>query len=236
MPEPYQLASFYNQKTNLIEAFDEIINKTHDHTDLNVRCLHVSEYEQRQTKQILDEIRAANSNKKIVVFQPYGSSIGFMNGEPYDNTSRSLRHNHYMEISKALQDITVIIYASPKKFMSEHDNNISINNWSPYFRVLPGFINQCDYFIGVDSCGQHIAYALNKPGTVLMGSTVDRNYTYPDHFKIIRKADRQPVYNPIRLSAGDDEHIHRLNQGILDFDKYELQQIISHLRKEIINT
>jgi ADP-heptose:LPS heptosyltransferase len=235
VPEPYYLPSFYNQETNLIEAFDEIINNTKDHSDLARPSLYISDFEQRQTKEIINQIRAENPSKKVVVFQPYGSSVKFMNGEPYDSTGRSLSHNHYMEISKSLQDIAVIIYASPKELMSSDDTNIPVNNWNPYFRVLPSFIEQCDYFIGADSCGQHIAYAMNKPGTVIMGGTVDKNYTYPDHFKIVRKVDRQPVYNPIRVSAGDGEYIDRLNQGIMDFDKYEVEQIISHLRTEIIN-
>jgi len=76
---------------------------------------------------------------------------------------------------------------------------------------------------------------MNKPGTVIMGGTVDQNYTYPEHFKIIRKADRSPVYNPIRLSNGDGEFVDRLNSGIMDFDNQEVLQIIEFLRNQIIN-
>jgi len=234
-PEPYTLHSFYNQQTNLIEAFDVIINNTTDHSDLDKPNLYLSDFERRQAQEIFDQIRAENPNKKVIVFQPYGSAIKFMNGEPFDSTNRSLTHKHYMQISQALQDIAVIVYASPKQFMSNDDKNIPINNWNPYFRVLPGFLEQCDYFIGVDSCAQHIAYGMNKPGTVIMGGTVDKNYTYPEHFKIIRKADRSPVYNPIRLSNGDGDFVDRLNSGIMDFDNQEVLQIIEFLRNQIIN-
>ena len=236
VPEPYYLPSFYNQETNLIEAFDEIINDTKDHSDLDKPRLYVSEFEERQTKEIFDQIRAENPGKKVVVFQPYGSTVKFMNGEPFDQTNRSLKHQHYMEISKALQDIAVIVYASPKEFMSSDDTNISINNWNPYFRVLPAFIKMCDYFVGVDSCAQHIAYAMNKPGTTMMGGTVDKNYTYPNHFKVVRKADQLPLYNPIRLSQGDGDYVDRMNQGIMDYSIEDVAEIIKLLRQEIINS
>lgn len=235
-PEPYVLNSFYNQKTNLIEAFDEIINNTNDHSDLNRPEIHLSNFEKKQAEEIVSTIRAEHPNKKVVVFQPYGSAIKFVNGEPFDNSNRSLLFDHYMQISEALKDIATIVYASPKQFMSSDDTNIPINNWNPYFRILPALIKQCDYFIGVDSCAQHIAYGLNKPGTVIMGGTVDKNYTYPNHFKIIRKADKLPVYNPIRLCNAENDFVDRINSGIMDFDQQEIKQIVEFVRNEIINT
>jgi len=234
-PEPYTLYSFYNQQTNLIEAFDELINHSTDHSDLHTPNLYISNFEQQQTQEIFDQIRAENSNKKVVIFQPYGSSVKFMNGEPFDDTSRSLSHQHYMQISEALQDIAVIVYASSKQFMSNDDRNIPINNWNPYFRVLPAFVKHCDYFLGVDSCGQHIAYAMDKPGSVIMGGTVDANYTYSQYFNIIRKEGVSPVYNPIRLSNGDGEFVNRLNQNTMDFSQQEISQIIEFVRDQIIN-
>lgn len=235
VPEPYCIHSFYNQQTNLIEAFDEIINNTQDHTDLIRPNLYTSESEQRQTSMILNEIKNNNPDKKIVIIQPYGSSAQLVNEQIVDETHRSLKHEHYMKISQSLQDIAVLIYASPKQFMSGDDSNIPINNWNPYFRVLPSFIEQSDYFIGCDSCGQHIAYAMNKPGTVIMGGTVDKNYTYPEHFRIIRRSEQSPVYNPIRLSGIDGNFVDRDNDGIMNFNEQDIADIIEHLRHEIIN-
>ena len=234
-PEPYCLHSFYNQNTNLIEAFDEIINNTQDHSDLEKPNLYTSTYEKKQTLNILNQIKQQNDNKKIIVMQPYGSSAEFLNDEIIDDSYRSISHKHYMQISKGLEDIATIIFASPKQFMSNDDTNIPINNWNPYLRVLPSFIEQCDYFIGVDSCAQHIAYAMNKPGTVIMGGTVDKNYTYPGHFRIIRKQDQLPEYNPIRVSSVDGDFVNRINDGIMDFSESDITDIIQHLRQEIIN-
>jgi len=232
-PEPYTLYSFYNQQTNLIEAFDEIINNTRDHSDLDKPNLYTSKYEDHQTLDILNNIRNEYPNKKLVIFQPYGSSVKFMNGEPFDDTSRSISNEHYLQISKGIQDKAVIIYASEKQFICSEDNNIPISNWNPYFRVLPSFIKYCDYFIGVDSCAQHIAYAMDKPGTVIMGGTVERNYTYPQHFSVIRKEGTQPIYNPIRLGHGDGEFVNRLNEDTMNFNQRDISEIIQFIRAQL---
>jgi hypothetical protein len=76
---------------------------------------------------------------------------------------------------------------------------------------------------------------MDKPGSVIMGGTVDRNYTYPQYFKIIRKEGSRPVYNPIRLSNGDGEFVNRLNQNTMDFSQQEISQIIEFVRDQIIN-
>ena len=41
-PEPYRLNSYFNQKSHLIEAFDEIINNTTDHSDLTIPNLYLN--------------------------------------------------------------------------------------------------------------------------------------------------------------------------------------------------
>ena len=87
--------------------------------------------------------------------------------------------------------------------------------------------------IGVDSCAQHIAYAMDKPGTVIMGGTVERNYTYPQHFSVIRKEGSQPIYNPIRLGHGDGEFVNRLNEDTMNFDERDISEIIQFIRAQL---
>lgn len=233
VPEPYHLRSFYTQQKNMMQAFDEIINQTNDHSDIFKPNLYTSQFEFNQTKQILDEIRANNNNKKIVIFQPFGSGCRLINNYPFDNSFRSLSPTHYLQISNAIQDLAVVIYASGPDVRANDDANIDISQWNPYFRVLPGFMQQADYFIGCDSVGQHIARAFDKPGTVIMGATNEANYSWPDHFKVLRKSDRQPNYNPWRLCDGDVEFIDRMNEGIMDFDQEEINQIIEIIRADL---
>ena len=46
---------------------------------------------------------------------------------------------------------------------------LGLNGWM-------GVINSADYFLGCDSIGQHMAYALKKPSTVVIGSTFPENF------------------------------------------------------------
>lgn len=236
VPEPYHLRSFFTQQKNMMQAFDEIINHTDDHSDLIKPNLYTSQFEFNQTKQILDEIKSNNNNKKIVVFQPFGSGCKLINGYPFDNTFRSLSPNHYFQICNAINDIAVIIYASAKELRANDDPNVDISQWNPYFRVLPSMIQQADYFIGCDSVGQHVARAFDKPGSIIMGATNDINYSWPDHFKTLRKDDREPLYNPWRLSDGDVDFTDRSNEGIMDFDQEEINQIIQVIRSDLTST
>lgn len=233
VPEPYHLRSFYTQQKNMMQAFDEIINQTNDHSDIFKPNLYTSQFEYNQTKQILDEIRTNNNNKKIVIFQPFGSGCKLINNYPFDSSFRSLSPTQYLQISKAIHDLAVVIYASGPDVRATDDTNIDISQWNPYFRVLPGFMQQADYFIGCDSVGQHIARAFNKPGAIIMGATNEVNYSWPDHFKVLRKSERQPNYNPWRLCDGDVEFIDRMNEGIMDFNQEEINQIIEIIRADL---
>jgi hypothetical protein len=76
-----------------------------------------------------------------------------------------------------------------------------------------------------------MARSFDKPGAIFMGSTFEKNVTYPNHFKIFRKPDRSPVYSPIRVGGVDSEFTDRLNDGIMTFSKAELKHwcnIINH--------
>jgi len=66
-----------------------------------------------------------------------------------------------------------------------------------------------------------------------MGSTFDVNVTYPEHFRVIRNKDRQPVYSPIRFGGVDSEFTDRMNDGIMSFNKEQLDQAIAIINKDI---
>jgi ADP-heptose:LPS heptosyltransferase len=91
-------------------------------------------------------------------------------------------------------------------------------------RFYMAMISQCDYFVGVDSVGQHMARAFNKPGLVIMGSTFEKNVTYPDHFKIYRNGVK-PTYSPIRIGGIDCEFADRSNDGVMKFSEKEIREI-----------
>ena len=100
-------------------------------------------------------------------------------------------------------------------------------------RHWASIIETADYFVGVDSCGQHMAYAFDKPGSVILGSTFAENISYPKHFNIIEKPNTPKVYSPIRIEGMDSELANRVNDSCMDFTKNEIQDIANNILKDI---
>ena len=237
-PEPYTLNSFFNQKKNLVESFDEIINNTDNHSDLTTdKYLHTSIIEKNRSCELFGQYINKTKKDKVIVFQPFGSGVDIINGTVIDRSNRSLSRESYFKIVQELSKFATIVYASMPQFRHPNDQiSITFDEHKPYLRVLTSFIEQCDYYVGVCSVGQHVAKAFNKPGSIIMGGTDERSFSYPDHFAILRKDGREPVYSPWRLSDGDCEFADRSNEGIMDFTDEELQNICDHIKERVLGT
>ena len=236
-PEPYHLYEFYNQELHLSEAFDKIINLTDDHSDLNYNCLYLSKIEIEASKELIEKYKAKQRMQRSVIFQPYGSGCRVINNKVTDPSNRSLMPQHSIKLIKDMSRLATVINASHPEFRDKQDN-ISItfdDPYSDYIRILMGLIYHADLFVGVDSLGQHIARAFNKPSVVFMGGTCDENYAYVDHSTIIRKSNWAPVYSPWRLSDVDVEFSDRMNDGIMDFTDEEMKEI-THIVLSAINS
>jgi ADP-heptose:LPS heptosyltransferase len=99
-------------------------------------------------------------------------------------------------------------------------------------RMWAALIDAADYFVGVDSVGQHMARATNTPGTVIFGSTFPINTSYPDFFQILEKAG-QKKYSPIRITGLDSILADRMNDTMMDFNNAELDQIYNQIVQDI---
>lgn len=225
-PEPYAVHGYYNQKLHLTEAFDEQINKTTDHSDLDKPNLYLTKQEINLASKMLNEVREAKEKKKVIIIQPYGSGMSIENERPIDNSNRSLDVDFALQLIYSLSKDYAVVYFGEQKFYHPGDN------YSAHFfdkggdlRMYMALISQCDYFIGVDSVGQHIARAFNKPGTVIMGSTFETNVSYSNHFKIYRN-NMMPYYSPIRISGVDCAFAENLNHQVMDFTQDDIESII----------
>jgi hypothetical protein len=227
-PEPYHRHSYYNQKTSLTEAFDEEINHTHDHSDLNVPKLYCHSGEIAAVQKLINEAKQQKGKRKFVVFQPYGSGIQMINNRPFDSSGRSLDVDAALQLGHLLSQDAVVLYFGPDEFIHPGDNfMMNVKNMSNIdLRFYMAMISQCDYFVGVDSVGQHMARAFNKPGLIIMGSTFEKNVTYPEHFKIYRNGVK-PTYSPIRIGGIDCEFADRSNDGVMKFGEKEIREIYS---------
>jgi len=223
-PEPYFQHDYYNQHISLTEAFDREINNTLDHSDLGSPNLYLSTNERNLANSMLNQLKEQHKKNKVVVIQPYGSGMQLINDKPFDKTNRSIDCEDYLYLLENLSQDCLIIFFGEQNLKHPMDNiSIDLHRFNPDIRMFMAIINECDYFIGCDSAGQHIARAFNKPGTVFMGSTFEKNVSYPDHFRIFRKPNHKPVYNPIRLTTEDSHFADRLNDGIMKLTKEEIK-------------
>lgn len=230
-PEPYRLNGYFNQKSHLIEAFDEIINNTTDHLDLSFPNLYLNKEEEVYAANIINQAKLTSGKNKIVMVQPFGRSVTYENEFLYDKSSRSFSKELYLELTKRLSEYYCVIV------MSEFP--VAEDKWSfkpanLNIRTYMALIETCNYFIGCDSSGQHMARSFNKPGTVIMGSTFAENVSYQNHFQILEK-NQEKMYSPIRItdSVPDIDLADRSNDTIMDFSEDEISSMYQQIQIDI---
>lgn len=233
VPEPYDRRSYYTQQKSLAEAFDEEINQTNDHSDLTKPNLYLQTMEIRAVQALFEKAKQEKGKNKVIVFQPYGSGIGMHQNRPYDNSHRSLDVDDYLKIGQELSKHAVVLFFGPKEYVHPGDDfSLKPFDLNPDLRFWMSAIYNCDYFLGCDSLGQHIARSFNKPGTVVMGSTFEKNVSYPDYFEFFRNGQK-PTYSPIRISGIDCEFADRVNDRLMEFDNSQLVQLINSVLNKL---
>lgn len=233
VPEPYQLWSYYNQKKSMAECFDEEINNTDDHSDLLSPRLFTKKSERNFITSIFTKAKLEKSKNKVVVFQPYGSTMNLVGGRSVDQSNRSIDPDHALYIAQQLSKHAVVVYFGEEQFIHPNDNiMLNIHPMKPDLRMFMTAVQMSDYFVGCDSVGQHIARSFDKPGTVVMGSTFEKNVSYPGHFKFFRNNIR-PVYNPIRVGGIDCDLTDMMNDSVMDLTKEELDSLCNQIVNDI---
>lgn len=234
VPEPYHMHSYYNQKKTLIEAFDESINSTNDHSDLTKPNLYISTKEDLQGASVINKLHEQHGKKKVIVFQPYGRGMSAIDGIPFDQSTRSIMPSMALTMSTELSKYAVVVYFGDKEFMHPTDKSmVHIEDGGTGLRMYLSLIKHCDYFIGCDSIGQHIARSFNKPGTVIMGATSESQVSYPDHFNIVRNGV-PPVHNPYGIAGWEGGLIDILNQDTMTFTDEQIDNILYSIVAEMI--
>jgi hypothetical protein len=230
-PEPYKLPAYYKQEKNLIQAFDAIINNTDDHKDLENIKLCLTKTEELTCVSLLSEL---DKKKPNVIFQPFGSTAKKLGNYVLDDSSRSLDVETYIKIVKRLSNKYNLIYFGEQSVSPDEDTYT--RKYTGDLRFWMTMVDMSDYFIGVDSVGQHMASAFNKPGTIILGSTFAANISYPDHFNILKK-DGEPKYSPLRISMTEASLADRINDTRMSFTDKEINQFLesidNHIRKNV---
>jgi len=230
-PEPYRVAGYLRQQLSIAQAFDEIINKTSDHSDLGSPVLKFNRQEKVWASSIIANIKAQTKKTKTIVFQPFGSSAGWAAGDVFDSSVRSMNKKSFLSLAEKLSKNYNVLFFGDHSFKMTEDtftqkmDIISIRDWA-------ALIDAADYFVGVDSVGQHMARSAGKPGTVIYGSTFPANTSYPDYFQIWEKPGVKK-YAPLRLSELESGLANRINEGLMDLTEKEIKEIFDKIVLDI---
>lgn len=235
-PEPYRIWEYYNQLCSLSQAFDIAINNK-GIRDLNRPNINLNSDEFYSGIEVVNEVKEKTKKQKIIVFQPFGRGMQTINNASIDTSGRSLTINDTVEIIRKLQKNYGIILMSEFKIEAEKNKldpvampvNITLKHWS-------GIISEADYFIGIDSVGQHIAHSLGKKATALISATYPINTSYPNdsNFNIIDLGEGRRIYDPIRIcfdevSMLNNEKLMQLNDKVID---YIVNSIKNHIENK----
>jgi hypothetical protein len=227
-PEPYRLNAYFNQKANLIQAFDMLINYDTPPEEIPKTKsfnIEVGKADEATGKNVVNQCRAGLQKDKIVVFQPFGSTAKLEGHYIIDESGRSFEVEDILKIIKELNKNYGVILMSEIKIPTQEPmgvmtpEDVSLLQWT-------GIIKEADYFLGCDSVGQHFANSLDKPSTVVIGSTFPENITYTNNkkFNIVDNGKGKRVYSPIRITY--DLSIERNNESLMVLDDKTIDKIV----------
>jgi ADP-heptose:LPS heptosyltransferase len=96
-------------------------------------------------------------------------------------------------------------------------------------RVWAAIIKYADHFLGCDSLGQHLAYSMETPSTIITGATYPINVSYPDceYFEILDMGEIHREYDPIRILP--DERVNRINENIMSMTDDITTLVVNHV-------
>lgn len=229
-PEPYRNPAYFRQEISLAQAFDREINNTTDHSDLPTTTLAFNQTEQLVAKNTIADLKNIQQKDITVIFQPFGRGAKLDRGSVIDEESRSISQDDYLILIRRLAERYNVI------FFGEPDFQLPQDQWAAKYtcdlRQWAALIAEADYFIGCDSVGQHMAKAVDTPGTVILGPTYAINTSYPNYFQIIENGHSKK-YSPIRIAGLDTTMANRLNERTMKFDDSMLDTIFNLIVSDI---
>jgi ADP-heptose:LPS heptosyltransferase len=195
--------------------------------------IYLGKEEMFQATKLLKEVKEKTKKDKVLVFQPFGRGVVNQEGLIMDPSGRSFEPESVINLVKALSKKMAVVFMGEIAIQFNEYGvtepiavplNTSIREWA-------AIINCADYFLGCDSVGQHIAYSMQTPSTVVIGSTFKENISYPDckYFDILDMGEGARVYSPIRITA--DELADRTNEGVMMMNE-KIEEVIV---KSVVN-
>jgi len=231
-PEPYRLPSYFKQQKSLVQAFDEIINETNDHSDLQPPTLIFNKSEEKSAANLVGQVKAQQQKQITIVIQPFGRSANRVDDRDIiDDSSRSIESSAYLKLVKKLATkYNLIFFGEEQLYVPGDDFTFKTK---ADLRMWAAIIDAADYFVGCDSVGQHMARSRNIPGTVVIGSTYAINTTYPEYFNIFERPNTQKIYSPIRISGFESHLADRYNDLCMDYSDSDIDNLYKSIVSDI---
>lgn len=216
-PEPYRVNEYFNQKCSIAQAFDILINKK-GVRDLPPPTINLSKEELIAGRKAISDVKEKLKKEKVVIVQPFGRAIEQIDGTFVDKSNRSIEFFNLKNIIRKLQEKDFAVILMSEFGIDFKDANLKDEVAIPEkveLRQWAGMIKYADQFLGCDSVGQHLAYSVGTPASVVFGPTYPINTSYPqvENFNIIDLGQMEREYDPIRISF--DERISRKHEKIM---------------------
>jgi ADP-heptose:LPS heptosyltransferase len=190
--------------------------------------LNLSSPEKRRAYEILEQAKSVHKKSKTIVLQPYGSTATPHSSGIFDDSLRSIPKPMLDYFIQELSKNYNLIFMGAKEF---HNIKTYKPDPDPNLREWAAIIGSADYFVGCDSCGQHMCRALNKPASVVIAGTHRINVTY-DGFHIIERD--VPFYpDAMRISGFQSHMSSRLNEPRIEFTEKEIETAYQEIIEKI---
>jgi ADP-heptose:LPS heptosyltransferase len=190
--------------------------------------LNLSTPEKRAAYEILEKAKTLHKKSKTIVLQPYGSTATPHPSGIFDDSLRSIPKPMLDYFINELSKNYNLIFLGAKEFHNiktyKPDPDLNLREWA-------AVIGGADYFIGCDSCGQHICKALNKPASVVIAGTHRVNVTYGGFHIIERDVPFYP--DAMRISGFQSHMSFRLNEPRIEFTQQEIETAYQEIIERI---
>ncbi len=227
--EPYQLNEYYTQKCSLINAFDILINGSISKEKPNIN-ISLSSEEQVFGYSTIESLKRKYNKDKVLVIQPFGSTIQKEGPLYWDNSGRSIEYANIFNIVKEISKDFIIVYMGEIPFEKAQELGVAIPD-KLTIRQWFSIIKSSQGFIGCDSLGQHVSFGFDIPSVVVTGGTSPINITYKEsdtHIVYDMGKDKRK-YSPIRITNSITSD--RNNDGIMYMDTKQENKIIESVYK-----
>jgi hypothetical protein len=234
-PEPYRLNAYFNQKCDLVQAFDMLINDLTEIPKSKKINLEVSRTDQAYGYNLIQQVKQQTGKDKVIVFQPLGSGASMNGNFLLDGSGRSFELKDIVNITQELTKHYAVIIMTNVDIPANENMGAIVPSGTNLLEWM-GVINAADYFLGCDSMGQHYANALGKPATVVIGATFPENISYPDNkdFTLIDNGKDIRKFIPMRITQ--DFTGERFNEDAMLLDDKTVDEIVKSITNKLGKT